>query len=55
MGDGIKMEMWRTTRGGHFLRGPSGAIGSSTTSKQVNLHLVENGEDDSLPKAYLQS
>jgi hypothetical protein len=29
------MEMWRTVRGGHFLRGPSGATGSSTPSIQV--------------------
>jgi hypothetical protein len=40
MGDGVKMEMWRTTRGGHFLRGPSGATGSSTTIIQVSKHLV---------------
>jgi hypothetical protein len=26
------MEMWRTVRGRHFLRGPSGATGSSTPS-----------------------
>jgi hypothetical protein len=33
---GVKMEMWRTTRCGHLLRGPSGAIGSSTPSKPVS-------------------
>jgi hypothetical protein len=33
---GVKMEMWRTTRGRHFLRGPSGGTGISNTSLQVS-------------------
>jgi hypothetical protein len=41
---GVKMEMWRTTRGRHFLRGPSGATGSSTTSIQVSKQSLEPGE-----------
>jgi hypothetical protein len=32
----IKMEVWRASGCRHFLRGPSGAIGSSSTSKQVS-------------------
>jgi hypothetical protein len=35
----IKMEVWRASGCRHFLRGPSGAIGSSSTSKQVNTSL----------------
>jgi hypothetical protein len=33
---GVKMEVWRTTGCRHFLRGPSGATGSSSTSQQVS-------------------
>jgi hypothetical protein len=35
----IKMEVWRASGCRHFLRGPSGAIGSSSTSKQVSKQL----------------
>jgi hypothetical protein len=30
--NGVKMEMWRTNDERHSLRGPSGAIGSSSSS-----------------------
>ncbi len=38
--DGRLESRGRTTRGRHFLRGPSGATGSSTTSIHVSKHLV---------------
>jgi hypothetical protein len=33
---GDETEMWRTTVHRHFLRGPSGAIGSTTTRTRTN-------------------
>ncbi len=35
--NGVKMEIWRTVWRRHFLRGPSGATGSSTPSIQVSI------------------